>query len=183
MANIDAPKGFVPVRNPLGTTTPVMEFQVTASQTVGIGTIVYLTAAGTVQAWDGTTTGVGTLIGAALNHVKSSDTDRTVKVAYDPNQEYEVQTDDNSITAIGDLIGSNFPGVNMTSVNSTTGLSQAELDASAASASNDLTTNLNPFRGLRLVTSNDNDVSLANNRVIVKINSINHFMTADAGVA
>lgn len=177
MANLDAPMGFNPIRNPHGNTVPSDPYTVTASQAVAPGTIVYLTAAGTVQAYTGTTTGRAQILGAAVGSVSASATDRVVEVANDPNQEFEVQTDDNTVTALTDFIGANFAGTNLATVNTTLIQSRGEIDASSVTSVNNTTT-IRPFKALRASSAPDDDITLANNGLIVKINASNHHLGA-----
>jgi len=181
MANLDAPMGFNPVRNPHGATIPSDPYTVTASQAVAPGTIVYLTDAGTIQAYTGTTTGRTNILGAAIGSVAAAATDRVVEVANSPEQEYEVQSDDASITALTDMLGANFAGTNLATVHTTLIQSRGEIDGSSGTSVNNSTT-IRPFRALRFSRVTDEDTTVSYPSVVVKINSLNHIMATGSGV-
>ncbi len=173
MANIDAPMGFNPVRNPGGTTIQANQYSVTTTVAVAPGTICYLTDAGTVQGYTGTATGAKALLGAAIGSVSATAADRNVLISDAVDQEYMVQCDDNAVTLITSLIGANFAGTNIATVNTTLIQSRGELDASSLTSINTATA-IRPFRGKRFATQADNDQSLSWGNVIVQINSFNH---------
>ncbi len=181
MANLDAPMGFNPIRNPHGNTVPSDPYTVTASQAVAPGTIVYMTDAGTIQAYTGTTTGRTNILGATLGSVAAAATDRVVEVANSPEQEYEVQTDDNSVTLVTDGLHANFAGTNLATVNTTLIQSRGEIDGSSATSVNNSTT-VAPFRMLRFSRAADDVATQSYNNVVVKINSLNHINGTGSGV-
>ena len=182
MANLDAPLGFNPIRNPFGTTIPSDPYEVTASQGVAPGTICYLTDAGTIQAYTGTTLGAKAIIGAAMGSVASGATLRDVEVANHPDQEYEVQSDDNTLTLITDLIGANFAGVNIATVHTTLIQSRGEINGNTGTSINSATA-IRPFRGLRFSRAADDDAAQSFNNIVVKVNSFNHIFGAPITVS
>jgi hypothetical protein len=168
MANLDAPRGFNPLRNPAGTTPAIAYYEAAAGEDIFIGTLCYLdNTAGEIYAFvDGVTTGVGQIVGVATNYVASGDTTRTVGVTSDPMQEYEIQCEANTITDIGDIVGQYFPPVNSETGSAATGRSAAELDDAEGNTS--VATD-EVLLGLRLSGAINDDASLANNNVVVMV--------------
>jgi hypothetical protein len=182
MANLDGAKGFSPLRNPYGNEIPCEEFTAAATNVIYPGQILFQNASGLVRVWSGTATGYQQLVGAALGFKTAADADRKILVAHAPDQEYEVQTDDNTCTVVADCVGANFEGTNLTSVSTTRGISIAELDGSTATTVNTSTT-IAPFRCIRISRAIEgSDVSTSWTRVVVRINDANHYLSANAGV-
>lgn len=182
MANLDGAKGFSPLRSPYGTDIPTEEFTAAATNVIYPGQVLYLNASGLVRVWTGTATGYQQIIGASLGYKSGSDTDRQILVAHSPDQEYEVQVDDDTPASVAGLVGANFEGTNLTSVNATKQISLAELDGSTATTVNNSTT-IAPFRALRVSRNLEgNDLSSSWANVVVKINESNHYLTANAGI-
>ncbi len=183
MANLDAPAGFRAVRNSKGT-APRIEPYIGAAGNLFEGAIMFLKDTGEVDIYSGTTLGRQAIVGALAAPLATAATDRTVFIYDDPDQEYEVQVDDNSVSLITDLIGANFAAINPTTGNATLLQSKAEIDGSSATTVNNSTT-ITPFRGLRFGQAPDDDPTLANNDIVVKINPNNHVFgggTGDIGV-
>lgn len=182
MSNLDAARGFSPLRSPHGTDIPVEEFTAAATNVIYPGQILYQNGSGLVRVWSGTATGYQQLVGAACGYKAAADSDRKILVAHSPDQEYEVQMDDNSCTLVADCIGANFEGTNLDSVSATRGISLAELDGSTATTVNNSTT-IAPFKCLRVSRGIEgSDLSSSWARVVVKINESNHYLTANAGI-
>lgn len=179
MANLDAPLGFSPVKNRLGTTVPVEVFNLVGSDNCAPGTVVYLSDAGVVVPYTGTATGRTQLLGVTLGYVSTSQTDRAVLVTVDPEQEYEVQVDDNSLTALTDMLGANFAGTNLAVVHTTLIQSRGEIDGNTGTSINNSTT-IRPFKALRFSRTVDDDQTQSFTRIIVKINPTNHILAAGA---
>lgn len=186
MANLDGAKGFSALRTPHGTDIPMEEYQAVTAITVYPGQLLYMSATGEVNIWTGTATGRTSILGAAQGYLPSTESDRAILVCDSPDQEYEVQVDDNTLTNVGLLVGENFGGTNFTAVNATALRSLAEIDGSDSGVTNN-STSIRPFRALRFSRDPENsDISTStaatNVNVVVKINSINHHFTADAGI-
>lgn len=182
MANLDGAKGFSPLRTPFGAEIPVEEYTAVTGITVYPGQILYMSATGEVNIWTGTATGRTSLLGAAVGYLPSTESDRAILVADSPAQEYEVQVDDDSVSAIADLVGENFGATNLTAVNATALRSLAEIDGSDSGVTNN-STSIRPFRALRLSRNQEGaDLSSSWPNVVVKINEVNHHFTADAGI-
>ena len=114
MANLDAPHGFTPVQSPHGNDIPTQEFQCTTGSAVYPGQLMFLADTGLISIWTGTATGVNHIVGAALDYVPSAAAagNRACGVSIDLNQQYSVQCDDNSITAMTDGLGAGFQIIN-----------------------------------------------------------------------
>lgn len=173
--NPNAPFGFRLIRNENGDFPQISTRTASGSVAVSEGQIGYLRTDGTVAAYSGTYTLGRKLVGPIVVGVSASETDRTIKVCEDPRAEMEVMLDDASVTGINGLIGRNFRGANMSTVNGTLRQSVASLDASTGSSLNGaLSTNLRPFQAIRFSREVGNDSSQSFARVIVRINSVNH---------
>jgi len=182
MANLDGAKGFSPLRSPYGTEIPVEEFQAVTSVAIYPGQILYMSATGEVNIWSGTATGRTSLLGAAMGYLPATQSDRAILVAHSPEQEYEVQVDDGTLTNVGLITGENFGSTNMTAVNATALRSLAEIDGSDSGVTNN-STSIRPFRALRVSRNQEGaDLSATWPNIVVKINDINHHYRADAGI-
>lgn len=184
--NPNSPFGFRLTRNANGDYPRIDTRVASASVNLPPGSIARVKTDGTVAMWDGTATnGSRLLLGAVIAGVTSANTDREVKICMDPEAEYEVMLDDGSVTGINGLLERNFTAAQGTtisqirSLNATLLQSTAALDASTGSSLNGATgTNIRPFRALRFTREISNDSSQSFARVIVKINAVNHALTA-----
>ena len=182
MSNLDGAKGFSPLRNPYGNEIPVEEFTAAATNVIYPGQILYQNASGLVRVWTGTATGYQQLVGGAVGAKSAADADRKILCSHAPDQEYEVQTDDNSVTVVADCVGANFEGTNLSAVSAVRGISLAELDGSTATTINQSTV-IAPFRCIRVSRAIEgSDVSASWTRVVVRINAANHYLSANAGI-
>jgi hypothetical protein len=147
MANTDRPFGFKPVRYSSGRayTGAARRYKKEASTIIGIGDPVVIT--GTAEATtaialvDRAAAGSGTITGVVVgmdpqrsdlskNHLAAADTGY-VMVADDPDLVFEIQEDGDSGTiAITDV--GEFCDIVVADANTTTGMSQVELDSSNA---------------------------------------------------
>lgn len=134
MANLDAPMGYRPIENGVaGITSRLRMYPVTASLAVYEGDLVALNSTGTVVAYTTTDAVAGNLIGVAAHHVSATATDRNLAVYDDPNQVFEAQADDGTITNAALAKFKLFKPVIATG-NTTTLQSKHEIDASATSS-------------------------------------------------
>lgn len=179
MANIDAALGLRAVTSQAGTTPSMHEYEADAGgANIAEGQIVVLIAgSGTdnevVNGWDGAAgTGVN-MIGVAAQKRLTADAARTLLVYDDPDQEYEIQVDDGSITHASDLVASLFAVIAATGRNTLTDQSTSELDGSSATATESGTV---PLLGLRLGRDPENDFTTANPNVVVRLNDFNLVM-------
>ena len=175
MANLDAPHGFTPVQSPHGNDIPTQEFQCTTGSAVYPGQLMFLADTGLISIWTGTATGVNHIVGAALDYVPSAAAagNRACGVSIDLNQQYSVQCDDNSITAMTDGLGAGFQIINASTGSSTLLVSLAELDASSATTTNNTTT-VSAVQMIRFAAGSENVLAQSYNDVIVRIRHENH---------
>lgn len=111
--NVDAARGFVPVRNQNGTEPTISHYVAKDSTIVGAGALLaYDLTDETVSPFVGDGTDDAALVGVAVHGIAAATSDRTIAVYSDPYQEYEVQADDTSIADLGDIIGLFFPITN-----------------------------------------------------------------------
>ena len=181
MANVDRPRGLVPLRDLSGApyNGAVNKYYVPASDSTAIyvGGLVKLggtaDANGVASVTGNVATGDAVLgavisvdpIPATLPRYRAASTERYVYVSDDPNLVYEVQADDVlALTAVGnsaDLTG-------FTAGNTTTGLSSIEVDASTATAAGDGTQDVVI---VGFAQTPDNDPASANANVLVRLNN------------
>lgn len=184
MANTDFPFGLRAITNQAGTAPQMHEYTAATAGTLYEGQPVAINTTGQVVAYSGTPTGGNRYLGVAVHHRGSSDTARTLLVYDDPEQEYEVQVDDNSVTLVGDLIGRNFSLTSISSGSGTTLQSKAEVDGSTGSTVAVTANTVHEVKGLRFSSDPQNDLSAVSwQRIIVKFNPGAHIFAAeDAGV-
>ncbi len=177
MANVDSAFGLRPVASPGGESSFVMrEYEVAAAYATALyeGALLMLTTDGTVILWVATNLTVGV---AAQYRAAAATTANTTMLVYDdPNQVFLIQSDDNTLVDNGDIQGIGFgisADANHTNADGTaaTGISAAELDG--ASGANPPTTTL-VLMGVRPSRAIDDDMSLANNKVMVRIAGLAH---------
>jgi hypothetical protein len=155
MANRDIPNGYTKPQTLHGGPVRVGQYKNTAAA-IYIGDLVKKDGSGRVLAL---TDDADAPIGVAINYV-SATAGQTVHVYDDlANTTFEVQVDDNSIT--DDTAIGNFYDTTVTTGNTTTLLSTHELDGDA---SDEDTLILHA-----MVSRPDNDDSLTNNKVRVKV--------------
>jgi hypothetical protein len=150
MANLDAPYGFCPVRGEYNAAPRLETFTVASSVTVYQGMPVCLNTTGQIVAYTDALALAGAVIGVAAHPVTSAATTRNLQVYSDPNQVFEIQADDNSLTQVADYLGGLFDIVNPTSGNTTLMHSIAELDASSFSTVVSVKTSAASLRPLRV---------------------------------
>ena len=103
MANLDRPRGLVPLRHLTGGEIRVQEYIVTTGQIVYKGDVVKLVAAGTVEECDAAD---GVLaIGVAAQYVNDSGSaaGKTILVWNDPHIVFGIQTTDSITTTAADI--------------------------------------------------------------------------------
>ena len=170
--NPNAPFGFRVQRNRNGDFVHLSDRTASSSVAVPTGSIAILKTDGTIAAWNGSYATARKIIGPVIAGVKSTDTDRTVKICEDPNVEMEVMLDDGSVTGINGLNGRNFRHTDLTSVsaNGTLNQSTQKLDASTGtSISNIFNTTPRPFQALRFSAEVGNVSSQSFARCIVRV--------------
>ena len=181
MANVDAPFGLRPIASPGGETSFAMrEYEVAAAYATALyeGCLLMLTTDGTVILWTATNKTVGV---AAQYRAGAATTANTTMLVYDdPDQLFLIQSDDNTLVDAGDIqtlafgVSADSGRTNADGV-AATGKSTMELDGASGSTAS-LTLLLYGIRPSRAI---DDDVTLANNKVMVKIVPAAH---ANSGV-
>lgn len=186
MANSDAPFGFRPVENGVAGTVPrLREYTVAASTAIYEGDLVALNASGLVIAYTTTDAAAGDLIGVAAHHVPSGgagpSNDLSLLVYDDPNQIFEAQADDNSLTQVSDYLFKLVKPVKTTG-NTTTLQSKHEIDASSATAaSGAAATNVAPLQIIDVSEAINNDKNVSFTRYLVQIIPDAHLRGPKAG--
>lgn len=179
MANVDDPNGLTPVSGVGGSAGHrVREYKVAAAdaKVIGMGDLLIMDdgfAEKTVAAdaaWGGAD---NIIIGVAAQNVAATGVERTVLVYDDPDQVFEVQTDDgNTITTRAGFVGKSFGYLEGT-ISSVTGRSGAELDEDSAAAGS--TTLIFHCIDVPPTPRNGSDVTAEFTRLWVKINPSVHF--------
>ncbi len=140
MANLDRPHGFGVIGRLGGGSLRLRKYRLAAANTaIGKGMVVQMTNAGTVDI--GGTGMTVTVIGLAAHYcaaAKGATSDPYILVNDQPDLVFEGQTDNGSGTATAQTcIGLNAEIV-VGSVNTTTGLSTAEIDENSAATTSTL---------------------------------------------
>lgn len=130
--NINAPMGLRAVRGEYNSAPKLETFTAAVGQTFYEGQIVCISASGVLMPYTDARALAGGIIGVIAHYMPSSATDRECQVYSDPNQVFEIQADDSSISAVSGYRGALFDVVNPTTGNTTTLQSKTELDASSA---------------------------------------------------
>ena len=108
MANIDSPNGMRAVKAKYGTAPQRRKYLVKATTTIYENAPVCLNTTGNIVAFTTTLAIAGQVVGVADQYVASGATDRSIYVLDDVEQIFEMQSDDNSITALTDFLGKLF---------------------------------------------------------------------------
>lgn len=176
MANTDAPRGLNAVKAKYGTAPERRKFTVKASTEIFENAPVCLNTTGEIVAYTKTLAVAGQVAGVASEYKSSTETDRTIYVFDDPNQLFEIQSDDSSLTALADYLGKVFSFVNPTTGSSTLLYSKAELDGSSGTSV--LGTNTTTIRPLHVLDQSDqigHTDDGANSRFVVRFVPQVHF--------
>jgi hypothetical protein len=184
LANTDAARGLQPVNNPYGTVPILEKFTVTASTSIYQGQPVALADTGLIVAASHTNALTGSWIGVAAHGVTSAQTDKTLLVYSDPLQEFEMQSDDDSLTLITDYKGALFRVTGIATGSVTLLHSKAEIDGSSATGvSGKTNTDVTPLRIERISSQINNEAALSWTRYIVKIiPPVHHRGMASVGI-
>ena len=170
MSNLDAPLGFRAVENGVAGVVPRLRaYSAKASTAIYEGDLVAINSTGLVQGYSATDAIAGDLLGVAAHPVTAAQTDREILVYDDPEQLYEVQADDASLTVAADYLFKLFAPVT-TSGNTTTLQSKQELDASSGSSLfGTNTTTVRPIQVIAVSKAINNDEAVSFTKYIVKI--------------
>lgn len=178
MANLDSPFGFRPINNGTAGTAPrLTKYSVKASTAIYEGDLVGINTTGAIIGYTTTDADAGDIVGVAAHHVAAAATDRSLLVYDDPEQLFEAQADDNSLTAVGDYLFKYFAAVKTTG-NTTTLQSKHEIDGNTATATL-AANNVVQVVGRSLAIDNTSNVSYT--RYICRIIPQAHIRSASAG--
>lgn len=182
MANLDAPRGYRAVSNGIAGTAPrVTKYTAKASLALGEGDLVALNSTGQVIAYNTTDAAAGDLIGVAAHPISATLSDRSLLVYDDPEQIFEVQADDNSLTVVADYLFKCFKPV-IATLNTTTLQSKHELDGSSGTAtSGAAATNVAPIQVVGVSQAVNNTEGVSFTRYLVRIISDAHLRGIKAG--
>lgn len=179
MANLDAPFGLRAITSRAGTVPQIHEYVADAGgNNIYAGSFVRIIAGSgsDAEVVDGVASDTApglSLIGVAVHARLTTDTERTVLVYDDPDQEYEIQqdSDTSNLESASDFVGTRFTVVNGQDGSLTTRQSIMELDSTSGATTDDGTL---PLIGLRFARDAENDITSNNSRLVVKICDINH---------
>ena len=184
MANKDFPGGMVPIRNESGTAPKLEPFTAAASIEIGQYAPLILDGDGKVALATHALLEDGMGIGVSAQYLSSTATDREILVFSDPDQEYEMQVDDATLTGKGEALGRLFRITSITSVNSTTGQCTAEIDGDTGASVTGGTgngTDVTPIRIERASTAINNDAYAIWGRFVVRFCAFT-MLRSNAGV-
>lgn len=186
MANTDAPFGLRALRNLIGKTPALREYTADAGGShIYEGALVMVipgsgTDDETIDVWAAAS--ANPILGVAAQARLTTDTERTLAVYVDPDQEYEIQVDDGTFTHESDYVGSYLTLTGVGSGDSDTNQSIMEVDGSVAGAAASTTTAV--VLGVSKSRDPENsDYSSANPNVVVTISAKQHVFGGDIGVA
>lgn len=134
MANTDIPNGMRAVKAKYGTAPERKKYLVKASTIIYEGQPVCFNTTGNIVAFTTTLAIKGQVAGVADNYVASAAADRSVYVYDDPNQLFEMQSDDDSLSVLTDYLGKLFLIINATTGHTTLLHSKAEIDGSSGTS-------------------------------------------------
>lgn len=147
MANTDAPNGMRAVKAKYGTAPQRRKYLVKASTEIFEGAPVCFNTTGNIVAYTTTLALAGQVAGVADEYVSSTRTDRSIFVLDDPEQLFEMQSDDATLTVLTDYQGKLFVFTNATTGHSTLLHSKAEIDGSTGtSVLGTAATNISPLQ-------------------------------------
>lgn len=182
--NRNSPRGLRPLKNPYGTIPKVGTYQIASGQTLYHGDVVLINASGLVTIY--TTTGclTGQVLGVMGNYAIQSNANlRECKVFDDPNQLFEVQADDATLTNRALANGALFR-LAIATGNTTTLNSKHQLDGNTGTSvtgSGAATVRTVRCEGLVQRIGNDHLLSFAKFAVRF-IPSVHHYGMAAVGV-
>jgi hypothetical protein len=132
-SNLDIPFGFRAVENGVAGIVPrLREYTVADSVAIYEGDIVVMNSTGLIKAYTATAADAGDVIGVAAHPVTAAATDRALQVYDDPEQIYEAQADDATLTNASLYLFEYFDIVKTTG-NTTTLQSKHEIDGDSGS--------------------------------------------------
>ena len=171
MANVDAPRGFVPVKNGSGTAPKIETFTAKDSVAIYEGSAVIIDqSTGKVDIYTDADGFLGNVLGVSAMYLPAARTDREIQVYTDINQEYELQADGSDITTIAGWFGLLFQLVNPSGGSTTTGHSTTEIDSGTAATitGGDASGNMTPIRIERVSEQINNEPNAEFTRYVVR---------------
>lgn len=134
MANIDSPNGMRAVKAKYGAAPQRRKYLVKAAVAIYEGAPVCLNTTGNIVAYTTTLAIKGQVVGVADQSVIAGAADRSCFVLDDPQQLFEMQSDDNTISLLTDYLGKVFTFTNATTGHTTLLHSKAEIDGSTGTS-------------------------------------------------
>jgi hypothetical protein len=157
------------VRIKYGTAPQRRKYIVKDSVEIFEGAPVCLNTTGNVIAYTTTLAIAGQVVGVADEYVAAARTDRTIYVLDDPQQVFEMQSDDASLTALTDYLGKLFVFTNATTGHTTLLHSKAEIDGNTGtSVQGTVATQLSPLMIVQESQSIGNTKKILHSRYQVK---------------
>lgn len=133
-SNLDIPFGFRAVENGVAGTVPrLREYTVKSSVAIYEGDLVGINSTGQIIGYTVTDADAGDIVGVAAHPVTAAATDRALLVYDDPEQIYEAQADDATLTNASLYLFKYFDIVKTTG-NTTTLQSKHEIDGDSGTA-------------------------------------------------
>jgi len=133
-SNIDIPFGFRAVENGVAGTVPrLREYTVKSAVAIYEGDLVGINTTGEIIGYTTTDADAGDIVGVAAHPVLAAATDRALQVYDDPEQIYEAQADDATLTNASLYLFKYFDIVKTTG-NTTTLQSKHEIDGDSGTA-------------------------------------------------
>lgn len=146
MANIDSPNGLRAVKAKYGAAPQRRKYLVKASTAIYEGAPVCLNTTGNIVAYTTTLAIAGQVVGVADEYVSTTRTDRSIFVLDDPQQLFEMQSDDATLSLLTDYLGKLVKMTNATTGHTTLLHSKAEIDGdSGTSVQGTAATNIVPL--------------------------------------
>lgn len=178
--NRNAPRGFVPIKNRGGTIPRIGTYTVAAATTVYQGNLLAINASGLLITGSHTLCITGQIIGAAAGYATAA---QECKVYDDPEQLFELQADDNTVTTVAAAVGALYRLV-LTTGNTTTLQSKHQIDASTGAAvTGSGATTVTPIRIEGLVPTIGNSITSSYSRWAVRIiPGVHHYGSSTVGV-
>lgn len=177
MSNLDAPLGFRPVENGVAGIVPrLREYTALTNIAIYEGDLVGINTTGLVVAYTTTDADAGDVLGVAAHPLTASQSDRALQVYDDPEQIFEAQVDDNTLTNASLYLFKYFDAVKTTG-NTTTLQSKHEIDGNsgtAALAAGNVVQVIGPSKAI------NNDENVSYSRYLCRIVPQAHIRSASA---
>jgi hypothetical protein len=185
MANTDAPNGMRAVKAKYGTAPQRRKYLVKATTTIFEGAPVCFNTTGNIVAYTTTLAIAGQVAGVADQYVNTADADRSIYVLDDVNQLFEMQSDDNSLTALTDYLGKLFLFTNAVTGHTTLLHSKSEINGdTGTSVLGTAATNIHPIQVIGESQQVGNTVKILHSRYQVRfMPQVHAFGTPPTGIS